>query len=403
MAFEDPAIVTKELTFEFAHSKINDAFNPLQPNDNALAAAGQYTQIAQKWRQGVTDFAARMNRASTAAWEGQAAEKSRTAITNYTQRATDLTPELEALANRVSETAQAITLTKDNLPPVVDKFSWGSPSTWFGLKDDERDDAEEKARQVMNDNYLVPFTDADKIVPKLSTPVSPTNPLYGPGDDDTGGAGTNNNNGTGGDTSGGATGGGDDPAATDPATTEDPTEEDPGTETDDGTDDDSSDDDSSDDDSTDDDTTPSSATPTGDPTSPAATSPTATTPTTGSPGGGTGGGGGGAGSPGTGLSAPSPGRSVAGAPVAGVPGTAGIGSAAASAGRAGMPGMMGAPGAGRGRGGDDDDEHKIPDYLINAENTEELLGEQQRTIAGGVIGGDAPAAAPAAPTQPEQH
>ncbi|MFD4433134.1 WXG100 family type VII secretion target, partial [Nocardia sp. NPDC058497] len=278
MAFEDPAIVAKESPFDLSHSTINDAFNPLQPNDNAVAAAGQYTQIAQKWRQGVADFAARMNRASTAAWEGQAAEKSRTAITNYTQRATDLTPELEALANRVSETAQAITLTKQNLPEVVDKFSWGSPSTWFGLKDDERDDAEEKARQVMKDNYVVPFTDADKVVPKLSTPVSPTNPLYGP-TDDSGGAGTNNN-GAGGDTSGGATGGGDDPAATDPATTEDPTETDPGTETDDSTDDDSSNDDSTADDSTDDDTTPSSATPTGDPTSPAPTSPAPTTPTT---------------------------------------------------------------------------------------------------------------------------
>ncbi|SLJ82548.1 Uncharacterised protein [Mycobacteroides abscessus subsp. abscessus] len=50
-------------------------------------------------------------------------------------------------------------------------------------------------------------------------------------------------------------------------------------------------------------------------------------------------------------------------------------------------GMAGAPGA-RG-GGQDDDTHQIPDYLVTQENTDELLGELPPTVPGGVIGGDA--------------
>ncbi|WP_280338719.1 hypothetical protein, partial [Nocardia neocaledoniensis] len=321
MAFEDPQIKTKELPVDFSHEQINSAFNPLQPNDNALAAAGQYAQIAQKWREGVAVFADRMRRASSAAWDGAAAEKSRTAIANYTQRATELTPELEALASRVHETAQAITSTKDALPEVVQKFSWTSPSTWDNAFDgDEREDAEEKAREVMGNNYVTPFGAADGIVPKLSTPVSPTNPLYSTVDDGTGGNNDDNNNGS----TGGGTDNGDDSPTTDPAATETPTDEQEPTTDETPTTDESADDSTDDGDHSDDDTSPSSATPTD--TTPAATTPTSGTPSTGAPGGGTGGGtgggGGGSGAPGTGLMAPGAGRSVAGAPSPGTPAAA---------------------------------------------------------------------------------
>ena len=48
---------------------------------------------------------------------------------------------------------------------------------------------------------------------------------------------------------------------------------------------------------------------------------------------------------------------------------------------------MGGMGAGAGKGkSDEDSTHKIPDYLINAENTEELIGEIAKTVEGGVIG-----------------
>ena len=48
--------------------------------------------------------------------------------------------------------------------------------------------------------------------------------------------------------------------------------------------------------------------------------------------------------------------------------------------------MLG-PGASAGRGGrDDNSEHEIPEYLVGRHNTEELIGELPRTVAGGVLG-----------------
>ncbi len=89
-----------------------------------------------------------------------------------------------------------------------------------------------------------------------------------------------------------------------------------------------------------------------------------------------------------------PGKTVTGAP--GTPNTSTGSLAAASAaagnnrGMSGMPGMM-SPGAGK--RGEDDDEHKTPDYLIQ-DREEELFGP--RIVAlGGVLGADAPAAQPA--------
>ncbi|MFF2082612.1 hypothetical protein ACFVVM_02505 [Nocardia sp. NPDC058176] len=130
-------------------------------------------------------------------------------------------------------------------------------------------------------------------------------------------------------------------------------------------------------------TTPAATTPT----TPAATTP-AGTPTTqsplgtgGSPGTGSPGGSPGTGTPGLGASLPgSPGQAAGTAAAARAGGT----GAGAGRGMSGMPGM--GAGAGRGGKGDDDSEHKIPDYLIQDRETE-LLGVQPRVLPpGGVIG-----------------
>ncbi|MFR9753402.1 hypothetical protein ACL02S_20540 [Nocardia sp. 004] len=410
MDFENPQIQQPESPHGFRHPQINSAFNPLRPIDNALEAANQYGQIAQKWRHGVEDFAARIRRSSAAAWDGPAAEASREAIGSYTQRAIELTSELETLSNRVYETVQAITTTNDKLPGVVKGFSWTSLDTWFGLKDDERDDAEEEARQVMESHYVTPFAAADKEIPVLPAPVSPTDPLHGPFPDDTGrsGGGT----GTGGLGGGGFPGGSDSGTSGAGTPSESPAVAAPDEQTTAGGP--APERGASSDPDAPPQTTASSSTPTDPSTTPAAAmtpaaAATQDRPSVGSPGGfgsggasGSGGGfgggsgagsGSGFGGPGASTLTPRPGSGFPGRPGATAPAATGAGSAAAGAGRAGMPGMMGAPGAGRGQD-KDDDTHKIPDYLITAENTEELLGETPRTVSGGIIGADAPAADP---------
>ncbi|UGT59979.1 PPE domain-containing protein [Nocardia asteroides] len=89
------------------------------------------------------------------------------------------------------------------------------------------------------------------------------------------------------------------------------------------------------------------------------------------------------------TSSPDPGRSVPGSPTATgtatTPATRNAATTAAGRGANGMPGMMG---AGRGaNGGDDESEHKIPDYLVR-DREHELIGQLPPTLPpGGVIGG----------------
>ncbi|WP_280401979.1 hypothetical protein [Nocardia carnea] len=378
---EGKKITDPEKPDGFSHPQINGAFKPLAPGDHGKLAADQYADIAKKWEDGVTVFAARIRRSSAAAWEGTAAEQARQAIDNYAKRAEDLVPALWALNNQVYNTVVSIMRTRDNLPEVVEEHWAIHPSEWTFLGfDNERLDTEEAARQIMQDHYVTDFANADGLIPVLPVPVNPTQPLHTDLPTDNGNSDQPGPGGTttdqGGNPNGTDTG---QPAGESPAG-EEPGEEQPGedtsTEQPTGTEQPSG--------------TPTSTTPSTTE-SPVATTPSTTTmPSTTTSGPGA------PGSPsGSPVSPGAPGQTVPGAPnQAGAPAVASTGTPGSGAPRGGMPGMMSPGMAGRGQQGTDDEKHEIPDYLINAENTEELLGELPPTIPGGVLGGDVPAARP---------
>ncbi|WP_280218791.1 hypothetical protein [Nocardia neocaledoniensis] len=377
----------REHADQFEHWDIYRSFNPLDPNA-AQSAAQDYWALANGWNNAVEYFAARIKHSSTAAWEGPAAEASRTAITNYAARALELSPALSALASEVTVAANSIVTTKQSVDePQNGRDIWdlkGKIADWVtdGPRSrDEIDRAKTEAREAMQTHYIDKFKVTDGKIPVFPTAVSPVDPLYSfdPSSD----PGGTPSDGGGNPTTPTAT----NPSATSPTTDQPATTDDP-TTTEDDTDDDSTDDPSSADPDTGDSTEPSSTDPESPATNPAATNPAAAgAPGSGSPGGGTGGGG--AGSPGAGTpSAPAPGKGMPGTPLAAGVTAAGLGTAAANSGR-GMAGMggMGAPGA-RGGGKDDESTHEIPEWLRNMENTEELLGETPKTLPGGVIGLD---------------
>ncbi|MFI1464976.1 WXG100 family type VII secretion target [Nocardia carnea] len=382
---EGPKIGDPEEPNGFSHPEINGAFKPLMPGDHGMKASEQYGDIATQWENGVTVFASRIRRSSAAAWEGAAAEQARQAIDNYATRAEDLVPALHALSVQVDNTVVSVMRTQNNLPEVIEKKEWWHSDEWtfFGF-DNERTDTEEAARQVMRDDYISGFVQADGLIPVLPVPVNPTQPLHtdlptGNGDQPGPGGTTT---GPGGNPGGPDTGqpAGEDPAGEEPGA-EQPGEE-PGTEQPAGTEQPGE-------------TAPANTTPS------TTESPISTTPSTTTVPSGTTPGLGIPGSPGSPSGSPvttgEPGRTVSGTPnAAGAPVPAGSTAAAPNAGspRSGMPGMMSPGAAGRGQQGQDDDRRETPDYLINAENAEELLGEQAPTIPGGVLGGEAPAAQP---------
>ncbi|MFQ6325675.1 WXG100 family type VII secretion target [Nocardia sp. CWNU-33] len=337
----------------------------------------KYSNVATNWDQGLETFARSVQGSIAESWEGSAADKAKDAITRYVKDAHELTPLITQMSNDMEAAAEAIRTVATGIPE-ANHHSW-TANVWpprAAAEENTRSEATAGARNAMLENYVKKFAEFDGRVPVLPTALNPTNPLdiSGPTKPaDTGDGGSGNPSGSGSPNSPGST---DDPKKTEENPEEKKTEEE-------------STDEPSSKDTNPASTNPTSTDPSSTPTTPTALDPSkAGTPTTpagtpsglGSPGGGT------PGSPST----PSPGRSVPGVP--GTPTSANPAAAAASrlAGGTGMPGMggMGA-GAGKGKGkSDDENTHETPDYLINAENTAELIGEIAPTVPGGVIGGD---------------
>ncbi|WP_280507080.1 WXG100 family type VII secretion target [Nocardia flavorosea] len=378
IGYEEPQIDKQGARDNLAahsHSEISRAFENMTPTE-ASAASDDYAKIAAGWEDDITTFAARIRRSSQSAWEGPAAEASRQAVNDYATDATNLSLALQGLANRVDDAANAVLNTKNGMPPVKDDpQSWWNPGDWLD-GDGGVSEAEENARVHVTNNYGAGIAAADAQIPVLPLPKDPA-AVEQPGAGDPGVPGDTS---TGGDPAG--------PSGnpTEPGTPgqEVPGEEQPGAQQ------------PAEDEAGTEDTQPAT-------TEPAGTTPQSTVPsTTGSPGvpsttaAPPGGPGSPAGTPGPGSGVPGPGQTVQGSPVpAGAPaGPAGPQAPSGTpAGRGGMP-MMGAPGGARGGSGEDDGNRQTPDYLINEENTRELLGEEAPTLPGGVLGAEAPSAQP---------
>lgn len=330
-----------------------------------------------------------------AKWEGLAADAAKDKVVAYVSDVDALENAALLVANKVEEAYSGFNQVVNQMPhppeqpgsitsaivgaiPVVGSSASAAMAMAY---EGRSENAQNRAREVMDTVYKPVATQSDTNVPRIPGPAVPA--AQAP--TDTGApAGSPGSPGTPStDTPGSPTGTGDpDQRAEDTA---DPSQEptvtdETGTET--GTEDDG----------TSTDTTPTS-TSTDQPTSqsptstvPTSTVPSSTTPTTTDPTRtGTPSGPGSPGSPGTPTATPAPGRSI---PGTGLPDQAAATAAARTAsqtGRSGMTGMPGMMGGGARGKGDDDGEHEIPDYLRRVQ--EELLPQDQKTVPP-VIGGD---------------
>ncbi|MFX0578015.1 hypothetical protein [Nocardia nepalensis] len=358
------------------HWQIYNAFTPLNTTE-AHNGASEYAQIATRWASAAELFANRINHSSTAAWDGTAANSSRDAISKYAKAALDLTTPLQNLADRVSAAAKGVNDTQNAVDKPPDGGSWYNPKSWnLGIYHGPnsaavRNDCESAAREAMRAHYVDTFVSADKQIPVLPVPNSPTDPLYKAPDTKNDGY-TPGTSGNGGGNSTSGTGnqgkGGDQKDDSQPGTDPTNTSQDPSSTTPTSTDSSSQ--------------TPSSTSAT----QPSSVTPTTSTSTTPSsyPGvtGGTGGGLGGT----SGTTSGKPGSTVSGTPTT-TSATTNAARAATTTGTSSMSGM-GGMGGGRGQSKGDDESHQLPEWLRNMENTEELLGPAPKTVAGGVIGAD---------------
>ncbi|WP_410873965.1 PPE domain-containing protein [Nocardia sp. A7] len=388
--------VSPEAFSTWSHQQIWDA---LRGKDGQSGVdAGQINASADAWRRlttgtetAVNNYRTSFERVLSEKWSGASGNSAIDGVKSYTAEAAKLPTTFQMVANGIDYMEGVLGQAKIAIPKPeevsdFDEFIGSIPGNGVVKAAKHRaNEAEEDARLFMIGTYQPGSITVDKQTPILPLPH---NNIGDPGGvPDTGGNGNNggsngNNNGNNGGT----------PSTDLAGTQQDPTTAEPQT-TDPG-------DDQSDDGTGDDSTDPSATDPSA--TDPAATTPAATTPagtgtpTPTTPGGGSpgspGSGSPGSGSPGSGTpSAATPGAAVPGTPggagaAAGAAGNrAGAGSAAGGRGMSGMPGMMG---GGRGGGkGEDEDEHAIPDYLIQ-DREDELIGLLPPALpTGGVIGG----------------
>lgn len=365
----------------WSHWDIYNSFNPLNTT-NAHTASQNYSQLASGWESAVTFFNARIKQSSDAAWQGPAAEASRTAISNYSTKALELCDSLNAMSTQVAAAVDGVNGTKNGTDVPIQRVSslnvWDGDFLWhhgdrsLSKINEERD----KARAAMKDHYVTNFVAADKQIPQVPKPDGIGG--YTPSSGYTPGSGISQ---SGSQSGSGGGGGGDGQSASGSGSGSgsDSGSQSSGTSGTSGTSSSLSGYQSP----------HASSSLSTQPSSyfsgmSASTMPSSFTGGTGT-GVGSGGfdGGGGGGTPsggGLGKSVPGTVGTTTGAAVT----AAGTRAGGSTPGMAGMGGMGGA----KGGKGEEDSSHEIPDWLRNMENTEELLGPQPKTIPGGVIGGD---------------
>ncbi|MCX0271060.1 hypothetical protein NLM24_10150 [Nocardia zapadnayensis] len=373
-----PASATKEAFKTWSHQQIWEALNgsaehPAVASADINAGADGWRRLTGDLSAALDTFGKNVDRVISEKWGGQSANAAVEGTRTFTTEAQKLVKSFEMVANGIDLMQGYLAQAKMSIVPPVevsgfDEFVGHIPGNGVVKAAKHRaNEAQAQAQDLMIEFYQPGVTAVDTKTPVLPVTKSPVR--GDPGTQQPGGpGGTQNPAGT---IPVGTNPSGANPAGTNPQDTATPGQETPqdsatdsaGTETSAST-------------------TPSTTT------TPANTvlleepvgRPNTTTP--GSPSGVPM-----VANPGGQQPSGAPGRTVGGAP--GSPNqTAGpatrSGSPAATRGMSGMPGAMGGGGQ-RGRG-EDDDEHKTPDYLVQDRATE-LLGEQPRVLPpGGVIG-----------------
>ncbi|MGI5216325.1 hypothetical protein [Nocardia sp. CA-290969] len=392
---QDPAYITRMELFEgLSHEEIHAKVSEMLPGV-MHAVAENYQSIADSLGGALLGHLLSIQRELSDGMAGEFADAANQASRTFFDQATDVQEVINAVGMRIHAAAYGAEVVKKSVPPPPTQApGGGNPAVTTGVVDPAKvaetvvaatdpaaaaafaaykEDQRLVAVEVMNMAYKPTYQPAGEGVPAfvpVQAPGDQPGPAVPNGVTSSGPGGTTPGPGTqapGGETPGEneteepgqQTPGTEEPRTTTAGTNETPTSQQPGT-------------------------TPGS--PAGDP---QRTSPSTTTP--GSPGAPAGT----PGMPGGTPQSPTPGKTVPGSPGGAPNSPSGVPAASTAAGTnramSGMPGMMG-PGAGA-RRGEDDDEHKVPDYLIH-DREEELFGAPPQLLDG-VLGGDAPAAQPA--------
>ena len=140
-----------ENPYSFTHNEIKAAFDAVEPESARALARNTWINAGTQWTAALDTFRSAIASAQNAAWQGVAAEKATSSITDYTRASADLNRAIDRVVSSINTAADAQGRTKSLIPDVV---------TLDGSSEraKEADDRERAAQDIMKANYIEPFS-----------------------------------------------------------------------------------------------------------------------------------------------------------------------------------------------------------------------------------------------------
>ncbi|WP_040823034.1 WXG100 family type VII secretion target [Nocardia jiangxiensis] len=162
--YDPPGITDPENVDALTHQQIYDAFQTVAQSAGDVVTAWQ--QAGSQWRTSTTGLVKAVRSAVDGQWSGASAQAAVSALVDYGKQAGELADLFDAAGQAVSSTAQAALTTKAYIPePVPVSADQTKDPSGFDRQTRDASKAQDDARQVMQQRYVLPFTDQDKRIP----------------------------------------------------------------------------------------------------------------------------------------------------------------------------------------------------------------------------------------------
>ena len=140
-----------ENPYSFTHKEIKAAFEAMNPESARTLTRNSWVTAGTQWTAALETFRSAIATAQNAAWQGVAAEKATSSITDYTRSSSKLNDAIDRVVKSIDSAADSVSRTKANIPNVPE--SDGSAEREKAISDAEQD-----AQVEMATGYTTPLT-----------------------------------------------------------------------------------------------------------------------------------------------------------------------------------------------------------------------------------------------------
>lgn len=169
--YDQPGITNPENVDALTHQQIYDAFQTV--NDQTAEVVTTWQQARDQWRESTGRLVQAVRTAVDGRWTGVAADTAVQALSDYGTRAGQLAELFEQTGQVVANTALAAVTTKAYVPaPVPVTADQTEDPTGYDGQSRAAQQAQDDARQVMQQRYVLPFLDQDARLPAFPAAVS---------------------------------------------------------------------------------------------------------------------------------------------------------------------------------------------------------------------------------------